>query len=331
MIDLAAFEALLPQAKQRILTNEPMARHTTFQVGGPADVFFEPATVEEIRTAMGFANNSGIPVIILGNGSNVVVADKGIRGLVISLGSHFASYHVSHNHIEAQAGLQFARLSAIALKHSLGGLEFASGIPGTVGGAVMMNAGAYDHCLADVIVEATCLTTELELLSLPASELKLSYRSSIFSDGQPLSGSIILSMTVVLPPRPAHEIRQEIIELGRRRSASQPLEWPSAGSAFKRPPGCFAGRLISDCGLKGCRVGGAEVSEKHAGFVINRSAATATDIRCLFRKVQKEVWLQKGVRLWPEVRFIGDWTEEERLDLPERDFPEITLPSSGEQ
>lgn len=318
MIDLAAFEALLPQAKQRILPCEPMARHTTFQVGGPADVYFEPAAAEEIRIALSYANSQGIPVTILGNGSNVVVADRGIRGLVISLGNHFAAYTVDGNRIEAQAGLQLARLTAIAMQHGLGGLEFASGIPGTVGGAVMMNAGAYDHSLSEVITDATCLTPDLKIMTLPANELQFSYRSSVFSDGAPLAGSIILAMTAVLPNRPIDAIRQEIIELGRKRNASQPLEWPSAGSAFKRPSGHYAGRLIADCGLKGCRIGGAEVSEKHAGFVINRAEATANDIRRLFRRIQKDVWTQTGIQLWPEVRFIGDWADDERTDLPEQ-------------
>lgn len=180
-----------------------------------------------------------------------------------------------------------------------------------------MNAGAYDHCMADVLVEVTCLTPEGDLLTLQSDRLALSYRSSVFSHGQPLSGSVILSMAVELPKRPAEEIRQEIIELGRRRTASQPLEWPSAGSAFKRPPGHYAGRLIADCGLKGCRIGGAEVSEKHAGFVINAASATASDVRCLFRKVQGEVFRKTGIWLWPEVRFIGDWSIEEEKDLPD--------------
>jgi len=318
MLDLAAFEALLTQARQRILPNEPMARHTTFQVGGPADVFFEPASVEEIRIAKAYAMEHGIPVTVLGNGSNVVVADRGIRGLVISLGNHFAAVSVRGNHIDAQAGLQLARLSALALQNGLGGLEFASGIPGTVGGAVMMNAGAYDHCMADVLIEATCLTKNLEVLTLPAADLQLDYRSSIFYDGHALAGSIVLSVTVELSARPVDAIRQEIIELGRRRNASQPLEWPSAGSAFKRPPGHYAGRLIADCGLKGCRIGGAEVSEKHAGFVINTAGATASDIRRLFRRVQLEVMAKTGVCLCPEVRFIGDWPDDERADLPDQ-------------
>lgn len=329
MIDLAAFEALLPQAKQRILTSEPMARHTTFEVGGPADVFFEPASVDEIRAALTFAKGHDAPLTILGNGSNVVVADRGIRGLVICLGNHFAAYSIQGNRIEAQSGLQLARLSAIALQHGLGGFEFASGIPGTVGGAVMMNAGAYGRCLADVIVDATCLTPDLELMTLPAAELRLAYRSSIFSAGAALDGSVIVAMTIELPNKPVDAIRQEIIEQGRRRNASQPLEWPSAGSAFKRPPGHYAGRLIADCGLKGCRIGGAEVSEKHAGFVINREAATASDIRKLFRRIQKAVWQQTGVCLWPEVRFIGDWPEDEQTDLPDQDPSGKTLPVQG--
>ena len=317
MMDVAAFRSLLPQAKQRIRPSEPMALHTTFKVGGPADVLFEPSSIEEIRTAVSYARETPVPLTILGNGSNVVVSDRGIRGLVLVLGNQFADFRVTGGRIEAQAGLQLARLSAVAMQNGLGGLEFASGIPGTVGGAVLMNAGAYEHCMADILTEATCLTPDGSLLTLPADRLNLAYRSSVFSDGQPLAGSVILSMVVELPERPIDEIRQEIIELGRRRTASQPLEWPSAGSAFKRPPGHYAGRLIADCGLKGCRVGGAEVSEKHAGFVINAASATASDVRCLFRRVQGEVFRKTGVWLSPEVRFIGDWSAEEERDLPD--------------
>ena len=317
MMDVAAFQSLLPQAMQRIRPDEPMAFHTTFKVGGTADVLFEPSGVEEIRTAISYAHEAHVPLTILGNGSNVIVSDRGIRGIVLVLGNHFAEYRVNGGRIEAQAGLQLARLSAVAMQNGLGGLEFASGIPGTVGGAILMNAGAYERCMADVLVEATCLTPEGALLSLTADQLDLSYRSSVFSHGQPLAGSVILSMAVELPQRPIEEIRQEIIELGRRRTASQPLEWPSAGSAFKRPPGHYAGRLIADCGLKGCRVGGAEVSEKHAGFVINTASATASDVRCLFRRVQGEVFRKTGIWLSPEVRFIGDWSVEEEKDLPD--------------
>lgn len=319
MIDFAAFEAQLPQAKQRMLIQEPMSRHTTFQVGGPADLYFEPASVDEIREALSFARSKAIPVTIIGNGSNVVVADQGIRGIVISLGSHFASYEVRDTRIEAQAGLQLARLSAIAMQNGLGGFEFASGIPGTVGGAVMMNAGAYGRCLADALIDVSYLTCDLNLLTSPAADLNLNYRSSIFAHGESLAGSIIVRMTVELEKKPVDAIRQEIIEIVRKRAASQPIEWPSAGSAFKRPPGHFAGRLIADCGLKGCRIGGAEVSEKHAGFIINREAATASDIRMLFCHIQKKVLVQTGVRLWPEVQFIGGWSEEERSDFPEQE------------
>lgn len=183
----------------------------------------------------------------------------------------------------------------------------------------MMNAGAYDHCLEDVFVDVTCLTPQLEFRRLPKSELNFGYRHSVFSRGDVLENGIILGMTIALTPRPADEIRDEIVELGRRRAASQPLEWPSAGSAFKRPPGYYAGKLISDCGLKGQRLGGAQVSEKHAGFVINRENATATDVRRLFRHVQRTVLRETGVRLMPEVRFIGDWDPEEAADLPECD------------
>lgn len=329
MIDLAAFAAALPEAGPRIQPDEPMARHSTFQVGGPADIFFEPRTPEEVRTALAFAQERSLPVTILGAGSNIVVADRGIRGLVISFGSHFASHEVSGSRIRAQSGLLLAKLATIAMQAGLGGFEFASGIPGSVGGAVMMNAGAYDHCLDEVILDVTCLTPELEILCLEKAALNLGYRHSIFTDGDTLAGSIILGMTIELKPRPVEAIRAEIIELGRRRTASQPLEWPSAGSAFKRPIGNFAGRLIADCGLKGTCIGGAAVSEKHAGFVINSGGATASDIRRLFRHIQQIVLAQTGVRLMPEVRFIGDWDPAEMADLPECDLPGCGHPGCG--
>lgn len=317
MIDLAAFAAALPAAGTRILPDEPMARHSTFQVGGPADIFFEPQTIDEVLIALDFARAHGLPTTILGAGSNIVVADRGIRGLVISFGSHFAAHAVRDNRIEAQSGLLLAKLASVAMQAGLGGFEFASGIPGSVGGAVMMNAGAYDHCLDEIIVDVTCLTPDLTVRQLRKGALNLGYRHSVFTQGDTLAGGIILSMTIELVARPVDSIRDEIVELGRRRAASQPLEWPSAGSAFKRPPGHFAGRLIADCGLKGWRIGGAAVSEKHAGFVINRDGATASDIRQLFRHIQRVVFEQTGVRLWPEVRFIGDWEPAELADLPD--------------
>ncbi len=317
MTDLTAFATVLPGAEPRIRFAEPMSRHSTFSVGGPADIFFEPQTTDEVLNSLNFARKHEIPVTVLGAGSNVVIADRGIRGLVLSFGRHFATHSITDGVIEARSGLLLAGLAAVAMRSSLGGIEFASGIPGTVGGAVMMNAGAYDHCLDEIITEVTCLTPELELRCLKPHELNFGYRRSVFSDGDELEGGVILGMKIELAERPFAEIRDAVIEYGRRRAASQPLEWPSAGSAFKRPPGYYAGKVISDCGLKGWRIGGAEVSQKHANFVINHNQATANDIRRLFRHIQLTVYQQTGITLVPEVRFIGDWDSAEREDLPD--------------
>ena len=226
MIDNAAFAAALPGAEPRIRFAEPMSRHSTFAVGGPADIFFEPQTMAEVHDAVAFAHKHEIPVTILGAGSNVVVADRGIRGLVISFGRHFASHKIIDGEVETQSGLLLAGLAAVAMRSSLGGIEFASGIPGTVGGAIMMNAGAYDHCLDEIIIDVTCLTPELELRCLKQQELNFSYRRSIFSAGEKLEGSVILGMKIELSERPYAEIRDAVIEYGRRRAASQPLEGP---------------------------------------------------------------------------------------------------------
>ena len=296
---------IIPESSGRIKLNEPMNTHTTFRVGGPADYFVEPANSDEIVRIVAAARAANVPLTLLGNGSNVVVSDRGIRGLVLYVGSEFARISLQGNQITVQAGAQLASVAAFAARHSLSGLEFASGIPGTVGGAVMMNAGAYEHCMSEVVIQTEFVDNDLKIKTVCGDEHGFGYRKSRFS-GQ---DNIILGTVLQLKLDDSAAIYERMAELAKRRRTSQPLEFPSAGSAFKRPAGYYAGKLISDCGLKGCRIGGAEVSTKHAGFIINIGGATADDIRRLFLHVQAEVYDQAGVILEPEVRFIGDWEE----------------------
>lgn len=289
---------------ERVLRDEAMASHTTFRVGGPADFFFEPQTVQEIAQIITVARSCDLPVTILGNGSNVIVADAGIRGLVISLGDPFSDIRRSGNYLHVKAGSLLSRVASIAAIEGLGGLAFASGIPGTIGGAVMMNAGAYDHCIADVITKTSYLDTDLIEKEIIGLDHAFSYRHSCFKATE----RIITETVVKLTPQPSAEIYAEMAELAAKRRASQPLDYPSAGSAFKRPAGYFAGKLISDSGLKGFGIGGAEVSAKHAGFIINRGRASASDVAKVFFHVRQTVLEHFGVRLEPEVRFIGDWS-----------------------
>ena len=302
----AALERLWPDPAQRerVLAAERMDRHTTFRVGGPADFYFEPTKAEELAAILEIARACQLPVTILGNGSNIVVSDSGIRGLVISLGDQMAGIRRSGDDLIVQAGAKLSSVAAFAAREGLGGLAFASGIPGTIGGAVMMNAGAYDHCMADVVVRTVFLDTDLQLKSVQGADHQFTYRHSCFKG----TGWIVTETVLHLAPQESTQIYAEMADLAARRRASQPLEFPSAGSAFKRPTGYYAGKLIADSGLKGCRIGGAEVSEKHAGFIINRGQATASDVALLFGHVRATVEARFAVRLEPEVRFIGDWS-----------------------
>ena len=302
----AALDRLWPDSAQRarVCRAEKMDRHTTFRVGGPADFYFEPATAQELADILSQARACQLPVTILGNGSNVVVSDLGIRGLVISLGDQMAAIQRNGDELIVQAGAKLSSVAALAAREGLGGLAFASGIPGTTGGAVMMNAGAYEHCMADVVVRTAFLDTDLQLKSVAGADHQFSYRHSCFKG----TGRIVTETVFRLKPQDPAAIFAEMADLAARRRASQPLEFPSAGSAFKRPPGHYAGKLIADSDLKGCRIGGAEVSEKHAGFIINRGQATASDVALLFGHVRATVEARFAVRLEPEVRFIGDWS-----------------------
>lgn len=290
--------AFAPRA--RVLENEPLARHTTFRVGGPADVLFLPESAEELRRAMELAREAGEECLVIGNGSNLLVRDGGVRGLVIKLAGPMSGVSVEGTAIRAQAGASLSQVSRAALQASLTGLEFASGIPGSLGGALAMNAGAYGGELSQVVREATVLM-DGGVQTLSREELAMGYRTTRVLR----EGGIVLSAVLDLKEGDASQIAETMDELNRRRREKQPLSFPSAGSTFKRPEGYFAGALIEQAGLKGYAIGGAQVSEKHAGFLINRGGATASDLLRLIEYVQERVYAQSGVRLETEVRICG--------------------------
>ena len=286
-----------------VLVDEPMRRHTTFRIGGPADYLIRPETEEVLRKILALCAEEKLPYFILGNGSNLLVSDQGYRGVIIQIDKNFQQCVTEGNVIRAGAGILLSRLSAAAGEAGLTGLEFASGIPGTLGGAVFMNAGAYGGEMKDILSWADVLDEERKLRRLSAEELELGYRTSRVKK----EGWIVTGAELKLKFGDPEKIREKIEELKAARTSKQPLEYPSAGSTFKRPEGYFAGKLIMDAGLRGFRVGGAQVSEKHCGFVINTGNATAADVRELMRQVQEKVWEKYQVRLEPEVRFLGDF------------------------
>ncbi len=285
-----------------LLEQEPMAQHTTFKTGGPADWFLMPKSAEQLKEAIALLRQEKIPYYILGNGSNLLVGDKGYRGAVIQLYSRMQSIEVAEEEIRVQCGALLSAIAAEAAEASLEGFAFASGIPGTFGGAVVMNAGAYGGEMKDVLVSVDVLTKELEIMMLPAEALELSYRHSIVPEEE----YIVLGGVLRLKKGDKEKIKEEMAELAKQRREKQPLQYPSAGSTFKRPEGYFAGKLISDAGLKGRTVGGAQVSEKHAGFLVNIGGATTQDILDLIRICQDTVWERFGVKLETEVKFIGE-------------------------
>ena len=297
--------SIIPEAGPRMAADVLMASHSTFQIGGPADIYFEPSNADEIECVARFCRDRAIPLTVLGNGSNVLISDRGIRGVVIAIADRMSEISISGTMLLAQAGARLSSIAAAAAQNSLTGLEFASGIPGTLGGAILMNAGAYGQCMADVVVLTEFLDDKMERKTFVGPEHRFDYRSSAFSE-QP---GIVLRSCIKLSLDDPQAILARMADLAARRRASQPLDQPSAGSTFKRPPGNYAGKLISECGLKGCRVGNAQVSEKHAGFIINLGLGNAVDIRTLLERVKLEVAEKTGVWLEPEVRFIGDWQD----------------------
>lgn len=284
-----------------VLHEEPMSAHTTFRVGGNARRMAKVRSCEELSALLTLVHEQGYPYLLLGNGSNLLVADEGIDCLVIHTGALQQIERVSDDTLYARAGVSLAKLAVFAMRHSLTGLEFAHGIPGSLGGAVCMNAGAYGGEMAQVLREVTAWLPEKGVCTMTLNELALSYRHSYFSD----HAGVVLGAKLQLTAGDENAIRAQMEELIGRRREKQPLEYPSAGSFFKRPEGHFAGALIEQCGLKGASVGGAQVSEKHAGFIVNTGSATCDDVLALMRKVQTIVREQTGVQLEPEVRMIG--------------------------
>lgn len=301
-------DAGMVELAKGIRLDEPMKLHTSFRVGGPADLYATPSRTEEILALIDAANMLRIPYFLMGNGSNLVISDEGMEGLVIHLSEPFSSIEAKPDAqqpdteiIRVSAGTLLIRLASFATKAGLSGLEFASGIPGSVGGAVFMNAGAYDHDISEVVEEVKYITPEGEVVTKRGSELQFAYRRSVFMS----EGGIILEARFRLHRGDPEEIAAQVRTYSEKRTKSQPLNFPSAGSMFKRPTGHYTGALIEQCGLKGASVGGAQVSEKHAGFVINKGDATAKDIDELVKKIQKEVKAKFDVDLEREVRFIG--------------------------
>ena len=280
---------------------EPMRDHTTFRIGGPARLMALPRTPEEACAVLRLAAEADTAPFFLGNGSNLLVADSGYEGLVVKTAG-MDRVRGEEGRLTAQCGIPLARLAVAALERGLTGLEFAHGIPGTLGGAVLMNAGAYGGEMVQVLAAVTYADERGERVTLPAGDCGLTYRHSLFSEHPEW---LILEAELTLAPGEPEAVRARMEELARQRRAKQPLEWPSAGSTFKRPEGHFAAALIDQCGLKGVGIGGAQVSEKHAGFVINRGGATAGDVRRLMDLVRETVLRQTGVELEPEVRLLG--------------------------
>ncbi|MEG2305090.1 MAG: UDP-N-acetylmuramate dehydrogenase [Lachnospiraceae bacterium] len=289
--------------KEQILLDEPMSKHTTFRVGGPADYFIIPKSIKELQKAVTLSKQYKIPYYIIGNGSNILVSDDGYRGVIIQIYKELDYIEVVGETIYVQAGVLLSKIANEAFIHELTGVEFAAGIPGTLGGACMMNAGAYGGEMKDVLQDITVLDENGNVRILQKDELALGYRTSVVAK----RGYIVLGATLVLEKGVSEMIRSRMEELRAKRIAKQPLEYPSAGSTFKRPKGHYAGQLIQEAGLCGFQVGGAQVSEKHCGFIINKDQATATDVLQLMNEVVERVRKHSGVTIEPEVKRLGEF------------------------
>lgn len=313
--------------ENQILIDEPLAKHTTFQIGGPAQFILLPHSISDVIACVKLCHEESMPFYVLGNGSNLLVSDKGYGGTVIKIGQSFSEITMEEAMKEeilaarenqvadakerqekkftvcAQAGVLLSKLANEVARYGLKGFEFAAGIPGTLGGAVAMNAGAYGGEMKDYMVGAKVIDQEGNILDLGLEELKFGYRTSIIQD----NNYIVLEATFCFVPGNIDEIREKINDLNGRRREKQPLEYPSAGSTFKRPEGNYAGKLIMDAGLSGYQVGMAQVSEKHCGFVINKGGATATDVITLISEVIQTVYYKYGIKLEPEVKLLGDF------------------------
>ena len=288
--------------EKNIKVDEPMKKHISFKVGGPADFLVKPKTEEELRNVIEFAKKENVPFIVIGNGSNLLVKDGGIRGIVIELSDNFNNYEIDGNIIKAQSGALLAIIGRNAMKNSLTGFEFAAGIPGTLGGALAMNAGAYGGEMKQVVKSVRLMDTEGNIFELSNEEMKFEYRRSLLTT----KDYIVLSAVIELQPGNVEEIKEIMADYSNRRSTKQPLNFPSAGSTFKRPEGHFAAKLIDDCGLRGLNLRGAQVSDKHCGFVINSGGATAKDILDLMFIVKSTVNAKFGIMLEEEVKILGE-------------------------
>ena len=289
--------------EENVHTDEPMSRHTTFRIGGNADYFVKPGNADEVAAVIVVCREYNIPYFILGNGSNLLVSDDGYRGMIINIMDNMDSVTVDGGIITAQAGAMLVRVSVMARDNALTGLEFASGIPGTIGGAVYMNAGAYGGEMKNVVKTVRAIDEYGRIYELDSEKMDFSYRHSIVEERK----LIVLEVTLELEHGSREAIDDRMKELAEARRSKQPLEYPSAGSTFKRPEGYFAGKLIMDAGLRGYSVGGAQVAEKHCGFVINKGGATASDVVELIRDVQHDVDDKFGVTLEPEVKMLGEF------------------------
>ncbi len=284
--------------------NAPMCEYTSFQIGGPADLLVQPETMESLTACCRILQEEGIRPEVIGSGSNLLVSDRGIRGVVLRLAKPFNKVEIRGHELVAEAGISLALLAVKAQNAGLSGLEFASGIPGTLGGAIFMNAGAYGGEMKQVVMETEFLDEDGSIKTVVGKEHKFSYRKSVFTG----TNCVILRSRLQLIPGDPERIFETMRDLNGRRKEKQPLNFPSAGSFFKRPEGYFAGKLVEDAGLKGVSVGGAQISEKHAGFMINTGGATAKDVCDLMAYVQKVVFETSGVTLEPEIRFMGDFS-----------------------
>lgn len=300
---LEMLNEILPQGS--ILLHEPLKKHTTFRIGGEADCFLEIGDLAKLQQIIPLLTEYQEPFFLLGNGSNLLVSDKGFRGTILHLSGEFTDLSIHDREIMAGAGLLLSSVAKFAAEKSLTGMEFAAGIPGTIGGAIMMNAGAYGGEMKQIVKNVMLMTKEGDLLSVSGEDMAFGYRTSRIKN----SGDIVLSVTLELQSGDQTEILSVMKDLAEKRREKQPLEYPSAGSTFKRPEGNFAGKLIMDSGLRGFQIGGAQVAEKHCGFVINRDNASAKDVVDLMRHIRDTVEKDSGIRLEKEIIFLGEFDE----------------------
>jgi len=301
MLNISKIVDIIDSSK--IKFNEPMSKHTTIKIGGEADAMVIPSTVDDIVSTLTFAKRNNIPVTIIGNGSKLLVRDKGIRGIVIKIGSKFNKFKVDDDIITVGAGMSMPRLARLTMKEGLSGFEFACGIPGVIGGGVRMNAGAYGSEISDILIRTTYIDDDMNIKVLEHDAHNFSYRYSYFKDHP---SYIIVCAEFKMKKKNVEEIKETINKNTSARKEKQPLEYPNAGSTFKRPEGFFVGTMIEELGLKGYRIGDAEVSTKHAGFIVNRGKATASDVISLIEYIKEKVLEKYGVKLENEIEIIGE-------------------------